>query len=71
MSAQQPVPAHPVEFTAKSDPNFKVPPQLEAEIDELISHYPAKRSASRSARPRRNRRPHTTARPAPAAAPDR
>ena len=46
MSAQQPVPAHPVELTAKSDPNFKVPPQLEAEIDELITHYPVKRSAS-------------------------
>ncbi|HYE30197.1 MAG TPA: NAD(P)H-dependent oxidoreductase subunit E [Methylomirabilota bacterium] len=25
---------------------FKVPPALEAEIDELISHYPVKRSAS-------------------------
>ena len=46
MSAQQPVPAHPVEFTAKSDPNFKVSAQLEAEINELISHYPVKRSAS-------------------------
>ena len=46
MSAQQPVPAHPVEFTAKSDPNFKVPAPLEAEIDELITHYPVKRSAS-------------------------
>ena len=46
MSAPQPVPAHPVEFTAKSDPNFNVPPQLEAEIDELITHYPVKRSAS-------------------------
>ena len=46
MSAQQPVPAHPVEFTAKSDANFKVPAQLEAEIDELITHYPVKRSAS-------------------------
>ena len=46
MSAQQPVPAHPVEFTAKSDPNFKVPAQLETEIDELITHYPVKRSAS-------------------------
>jgi NADH-quinone oxidoreductase subunit E len=46
MSAQQPVPAHPVEFTAKSDPNFKVPPPLEAEINELITHYPVKRSAS-------------------------
>jgi NADH-quinone oxidoreductase subunit E len=46
MSAQQPVPAHPVEFTAKSDPNFKVPAPLEAEINELIAHYPVKRSAS-------------------------
>jgi NADH-quinone oxidoreductase subunit E len=46
MSAQQPVPAHPVEFTAKSDPNFKVPATLETEINELISHYPLKRSAS-------------------------
>ena len=45
MSAQ-PVPAHPVEFTAKSDPNFQVPAKLEGEIDELITHYPVKRSAS-------------------------
>lgn len=41
-----PAPAHPVEFTAKSDPDFRVPPPLETEIDELISHYPVKRSAS-------------------------
>ena len=41
-----PIPAHPVEMTAKSDPGFRVPPQLEAEIDELIGHYPVKRSAS-------------------------
>jgi NADH-quinone oxidoreductase subunit E len=27
-------------------PDFAVPPALEAEIDELISHYPQKRSAS-------------------------
>jgi NADH-quinone oxidoreductase subunit E len=26
--------------------NFTVPPNLETEIDELITHYPAKRSAS-------------------------
>src|SRR2546430_3408567 len=26
--------------------NFSVPPSLEAEIDELIAHYPQKRSAS-------------------------
>jgi NADH-quinone oxidoreductase subunit E len=32
--------------TPKSDPDFKVPSTLETEIDELISHYPVKRSAS-------------------------
>ena len=42
----QPVPAHPVEMTAPSQGAFAVPPQLEAEIDELITHYPVKRSAS-------------------------
>lgn len=47
MSLQgQPVPAHPVEFTAKSDANFQVPARLAAEIDEIITHYPVKRSAS-------------------------
>ena len=30
----------------KSDPDFKVPSTLETEIDEIISHYPVKRSAS-------------------------
>src|SRR5581483_1979608 len=25
---------------------FKIPPDLEAELDELVTHYPAKRSAS-------------------------
>lgn len=44
--ANNPIPAHPVEMTAKSNPAFKMPPELEAEIDELISHYPVKRSAS-------------------------
>lgn len=42
----QPIPAHPVELTAKSAPDFKVPEGLEREIEELISHYPVKRSAS-------------------------
>jgi NADH-quinone oxidoreductase subunit E len=42
----QPVPAHPVEITAPSQAAFSVPPPLEAEIDELITHYPVKRSAS-------------------------
>jgi len=46
MSDPVTVPAHPVAMTAKSDPAFKVPPQLESEIDELITHYPVKRSAS-------------------------
>src|SRR5271154_3091382 len=26
--------------------SFSVPPQLEAELDELVTHYPQKRSAS-------------------------
>jgi len=41
-----PIPAHPVEMTAPSKKPFKVPATLEAEIDELITHYPVKRSAS-------------------------
>jgi NADH-quinone oxidoreductase subunit E len=41
-----PVSAHPVELTAPANGGFIVPAQLEAEIDELISHYPVKRSAS-------------------------
>ena len=41
-----PVPAHPVEVTAQSAGPFRVPASLEAEIDELITHYPVKRSAS-------------------------
>jgi NADH-quinone oxidoreductase subunit E len=32
--------------TSPSPVPFKIPPTLEAEIDELISHYPVKRSAS-------------------------
>ena len=42
----QPVPAHPVVMTAPSGGPFQVPQELEREIDELISHYPQKRSAS-------------------------
>jgi len=42
-----PVPAHPVEMTApRSKGRFSVPAAVEAEIDELITHYPVKRSAS-------------------------
>ena len=42
-----PVPAHPVEMTARASREpFVVPAQLEAEIDEIITHYPVKRSAS-------------------------
>ncbi len=39
------VPAHPVVPVAPSAP-FSVPRELEAECDELISHYPVKRSAA-------------------------
>jgi NADH-quinone oxidoreductase subunit E len=42
-----PIPAHPVEMTAPaSNREFSVPAAVEAEIDELITHYPVKRSAS-------------------------
>lgn len=43
----QPVPANPVAMTAPfQGTSFTVPPHLEKEIDELITHYPVKRSAS-------------------------
>ena len=41
-----PIPAHPVEMKGAPSGPFSVPPPLEAEIDELITHYPVKRSAS-------------------------
>ncbi len=44
--AALPIPTQPTPTTARSDPNFRVPSPLEAEIDELITHYPVKRSAS-------------------------
>lgn len=42
----KPVPAHPVVMTAPSGGVFAPPAGLEQEIDELIAHYPQKRSAS-------------------------
>src|SRR6266571_8490605 len=36
----------PIPNTLLSQPNFVVPAVLEAEINELITHYPKKRSAS-------------------------
>jgi NADH-quinone oxidoreductase, E subunit len=36
----------PIPNPLRSQPGFAVPPALEAEIDELITHYPVKRSAS-------------------------
>ena len=36
----------PIPNSLRSQPGFAVPPALEAEIDELITHYPVKRSAS-------------------------
>jgi NADH-quinone oxidoreductase subunit E len=36
----------PIPNTLQEDARFAVPPALEAEIDEVISHYPQKRSAS-------------------------
>jgi NADH-quinone oxidoreductase subunit E len=39
-------PAEPISSALLSQPGFSVPASLEAEIDELITHYPKKRSAS-------------------------
>src|SRR5437762_13023163 len=39
-------PSEPIPNTLLSQPEFAVPPALEAEIDEVITHYPQKRSAS-------------------------
>src|SRR6266404_7453283 len=39
-------PTEPISSTLLSQPGFSVPASLEAEIDELITHYPKKRSAS-------------------------
>jgi NADH-quinone oxidoreductase subunit E len=41
-----PVPAHSVETKTPSQGVFTMPTAVEAEIDELITHYPVKRSAS-------------------------
>jgi len=42
----KPVNLDPIPNTLQDDPRFAVPAAVEAEIDELISHYPQKRSAS-------------------------
>jgi NADH-quinone oxidoreductase subunit E len=39
-------PIEPLRTEATNQPDFEVPARLEAEIDELITHYPKKRSAS-------------------------
>ena len=39
-------PTTPIPNPLQSQSGFAVPPALEAEIDELITHYPQKRSAS-------------------------
>jgi len=44
MNASQPL--EPIPNPLLDQPGFAVPPALEAEMDELITHYPQKRSAS-------------------------
>jgi len=39
-------PTEPIPDALESQPEFGIPAELAAEIDELISHYPQKRSAS-------------------------
>src|SRR4051812_24086206 len=41
-----PANAEPIPNVLKSQPAFAVPASVESEIDEVISHYPQKRSAS-------------------------
>jgi NADH-quinone oxidoreductase subunit E len=39
-------PSEPISSPLVDQPDFAVPAALQAEIDELITHYPVKRSAS-------------------------
>ena len=39
-------PMEPIPNPLREQPDFAVPPDIAAEIDELITHYPKKRSAS-------------------------
>ena len=39
-------PTEPIANPLRDQPDFAVPAALQAEIDELITHYPNKRSAS-------------------------
>src|SRR5437016_13958524 len=39
-------PTEPIPDTLLDQPTFSVPPEIEVRIDELITHYPQKRSAS-------------------------
>ena len=39
-------PLEPIPSALLEQPDFKVPAALEAEIDELVTHYPKRRSAS-------------------------
>jgi NADH-quinone oxidoreductase subunit E len=38
--------AEPIPSALREQPDFKIPAALEAEIDEIITHYPKKRSAT-------------------------
>jgi len=42
----QPAPTIPLPNPLQSQRGFEVPPELESEVHELISHYPEKRAAS-------------------------
>jgi NADH-quinone oxidoreductase subunit E len=45
-TAQQVSNAQPIPNQLAEQPDFSIPADLEAELDEIISHYPVKRSAS-------------------------
>ena len=46
MNAETTANAQPIPNSLREQPDFTVPAALEAEIDEVITHYPKKRSAS-------------------------
>src|SRR5947209_4535350 len=46
MNVVPPAHAQPIPNQLREQPDFVVPQSLDAEFDELISHYPKKRSAS-------------------------
>lgn len=45
-AATPPANAQPIPNSLREQPDFAIPAELEAELDEIVTHYPKKRSAS-------------------------